>query len=290
MIPPVPAICAWLTLFIGSLTDLKTREVPDTLSYLFITSGLFYWGIISALEWSALPFLYSLAGLALMLSVSLLLFYTGQWGGGDSKLLIGLGAWLGLNFLNLRTLPVLVIYLVNLMVVGGIYGLAWSIYLMLKHRHGFYREYTRLATAHKWQRRGVLILILFFVLLGIVLPIPLYLRLLLPLPAPVLGLGFFLWLFVKAVENTCFYKYIPPSRLTEGDWVVEEIRVKGKPVVKPGDFGVTKAQILALREMEEKGIIKRVRVKEGVPFVPTLWFAFMLTLWQGAWFLTLAGL
>ena len=84
-------------LLIGSYTDIKKREVPDWLNYSLIFSGL---GLrlmysLATFDYSYLAF--GLFGLAVMLIFALFMFYTGQWGGGDSKMLMGLGALIGLR-------------------------------------------------------------------------------------------------------------------------------------------------------------------------------------------------
>ena len=67
---------------IGSITDIKTREIPDWVSYSAIILGL---GLrllysLSTLDWSF--FLYGLLGFGIFLALGLFMFYTGQWGGG----------------------------------------------------------------------------------------------------------------------------------------------------------------------------------------------------------------
>src|SRR3989338_1811145 len=84
-------------LFFASLFDLKTREVPDWISYALVVSGL---GLrllaaLSGAPWSY--FLYGVLGAGLLFAFGMTMYYTRQWGGGDAKLFMGLGAVFATN-------------------------------------------------------------------------------------------------------------------------------------------------------------------------------------------------
>jgi Flp pilus assembly protein protease CpaA len=283
MMPFVPSVIILAALFAASITDFRSREVPDTLSYGLIILGCLHALIISVLAWSFWPAVFSGLGFALMAGVSLALYYTGQWGGGDAKLLMGIGTWLGASYTGLSELPSLAVFLINAVLAGGLYGLLWAFYLMLKHRKGFLEELKRQYAGHR--PASLIILTLGFMFMGFVLLFirePAY-RLLSLGFAFVMLLGYFLWMAVHAVEQVCFYKRIPVAELTEGDWIVEPVVSEGRVLVKVSDFGVTKPQIEALKNSG----IKDVLVKEGIPFVPSLLAAFILTVLYYDWFLFL---
>ena len=78
-------ITALIALIIASYTDITTREVPDWINY-----GLIIFGLGARLIYSLVTFEWSyilngLLGFGCFLVVSLIMFYMGQWGGGDSK-------------------------------------------------------------------------------------------------------------------------------------------------------------------------------------------------------------
>ena len=84
-----------VVLFVASVFDLRTREIPDVFAVLLLA-----WAVTSralgcqpsdwiGLETGLLP------GLAVGLLVGLALFRVGAMGGGDAKLLAGLAACLG---------------------------------------------------------------------------------------------------------------------------------------------------------------------------------------------------
>ncbi|MEK6962778.1 MAG: hypothetical protein AABX70_00005, partial [Nanoarchaeota archaeon] len=99
----------------------------------------------------------------------------------------------------------------------------------------------------------------------------------------VLGLiGYYLVLAMKVLEKTCLIKELPVSKLTEGDWIFKDVRVQGKRICGPKDLGISFKQIAQLKKWR----VKQVWVKEGIPFVPSFFFAYILTLWKSAWFLS----
>ena len=79
-------------LLIATMTDIKTREVPDWLSYSLIVIGLGVRLIYSLFEWNFSYVLFGFIGFGIFFLIALFMYYTKQWGGGDSKLLMGLGA------------------------------------------------------------------------------------------------------------------------------------------------------------------------------------------------------
>ena|SRR5579871_1885690 len=76
---------------LAAVIDLRTREIPNTIPSLLLATGL----VAVWLGWLPITMTQSLEGAGLALLVGLPLFWIGAWGGGDIKLLVGLGAWLG---------------------------------------------------------------------------------------------------------------------------------------------------------------------------------------------------
>ena len=73
------------------------------------------------------------------------------------------------------------------------------------------------------------------------------------------------------------YKYVIPKKLTEGDWVVKDIKIKGKLIYSSKSLGIEKNQIAQLI----KSKIKKVLIKEGLPFVPSFLIGTLITLLFG---------
>jgi len=276
-------VIAFMSLIIASITDIKTREVPDWLNY-----GLIIFGLGSRLIYSvALAdfsfFLYGLAGFFVFFVIANLMFYSAQWGGGDSKLLMGLGAVIGLNF-NFKEMPFLVIFWINIILIGSIYGLFWSFVLAFKNKNKFLSDFMARIKKSVKIRRFLLIICLTVLLFAFFVNI-LMIRFLLVILVFSSLLIYYISIFVKSIEKTCLLKYVEPEKLTEGDWIAKNIIIKKKRICGPKDLGIEKKQIKQLINLKRKGLIKKVLIKEGIPFVPSFLLAFIITLWFGNWLL-----
>ncbi|PQO38040.1 prepilin peptidase [Blastopirellula marina] len=78
-------------LLIATICDLRTREIPDTLSLVLIGWGL----LAKLLGWITLPWLALGLGVVLGLATTLPFFWAGGLGGGDVKLIVALGLVIG---------------------------------------------------------------------------------------------------------------------------------------------------------------------------------------------------
>ena len=65
---------------------------------------------------------------------------------------------------------------------------------------------------------------------------------------------------------------IKPSKLQEGDWILEDIKTD-KLIYSKKSLGVSKEQI----ELIKKHNIKDVLIKKGIPFVPSFLLGAILT-------------
>ncbi|MBN1385622.1 prepilin peptidase [Candidatus Woesearchaeota archaeon] len=274
---------AIMALLISSVSDLKIREVPDWVSYSLIFLALASRLIFSLHEHDFIPFLQGLVGFAVMFLIALAMFYTGQWGGGDSKLLMGIGAVFGIPF-SLQQIPLLVIFIVNLLFLGTVYGLIWSVALVVIRFRDFRKEFKALfrKRVSVMSLRYVLIFSFCLFILVFFTRIRLLQVMLLAL-AGIAIITFFVSIAIKAVENSCMYKHLPPEKLTEGDWIAEDIKVSGRHICGPKDLGISKEQIRELIMLKKQKKISRVLVKEGIPFVPSFLFAMIATMMLGNW-------
>ncbi|MBW2996626.1 A24 family peptidase [Candidatus Woesearchaeota archaeon] len=283
---------AFVALIIGTVTDIKTREVPDWLNFSIIFAGIGIRLIYSSMTFDWIYLLEGAAGLAAFVILGYLMFYAGQWGGGDSKLLMGLGALIGLN-LSLQPNQLLIVFLFNVLLVGAVYGLIYSTTLAIIHREKFIKNFSKLMHSKQIQRFRrmriifliMLILIIAYFLKGRLMDI--FVLSTLTIMIILLYLSFYLVIFVKAVELSAMYRFITPEKLTEGDWIAKDVIVDKKKIVGPKDLGIEKKQIKQLIELKKQGKISKVKVKYGIPFVPSFLAAFILTLGLGAWWLIL---
>ena len=279
---------SFIVLFIGSLTDLRTREVPDWANYGLIISGVSLNLLFSISYMDASFIINSIAGLLIFFGFSYLMFYAGQWGGGDSKMLIGLGAMIGID-VTFKNPQFLSGFFINTLFAGAIYGLLWSIFLAFRNRKRFVKELTKelsqknIVAAKKIILSCMILLAVLFFIVKLV-----YIKILILSGALIALTTFYMWVFVKAIEKSSMYKLVEPSRLTEGDWIVNDVYVGKEYVCGPKDLGIEKRQIRKLVEFYRRGKVKKILIKEGIPFVPSFLIAFVVTLLFGnplMWFL-----
>ena len=268
---------SFVVLLIGSFTDLKTREVPDWLNYGLIISGIGLNLLFSAVYSNSSFIINSLVGLAVFFGIAYIMFYAGQWGGGDSKMLMGLGAMIGIDA-SFKTSQFIFGFFINALFIGAVYGLLWSIFLVFKGKKKFLREFNKILSEKKISAAKkivlicvVLLLILFF-LVGAG-----YIKVMLLSLALLILTAFYLWIFAKAIEKTSMYKLVEPSKLTEGDWIVKDVFVGKEYICGPKDLGIEKKQIKRLIELYKQGRVKKILIKEGIPFVPSFLIAFAVT-------------
>jgi prepilin peptidase CpaA len=87
----LPALVAFSAAALASVTDIRSFRVPNWLSLPLLVSGGLYHGLTDG--WAAL--LGSVLGMLFGGGILLLLHLRGGVGGGDVKLMAGVGAWLG---------------------------------------------------------------------------------------------------------------------------------------------------------------------------------------------------
>ena len=273
---------SFIALLIGSATDLKTREVPDWLNYGLVISGLSLNLLFSTLYSNSSFIINSIIGLAVLFGIAYIMFYAGQWGGGDSKILMGLGAMIGID-VSFKTPQFLFEFLINALLIGAIYGLFWSIFLSIKNKEKFLKEFKKILSENNVVKVKYLLLLILMLLLILLFFIKLdYIKLLILLLLFLVFTTFYLWVFVKAIEKSAMYKFVEPSKLTEGDWIVDDIFVDKQYICGPKDLGIEKRQIKKLIELHKQGKVKKILIKEGIPFVPSFLIAFVVTLMFGS--------
>lgn len=260
------AIITIIVLIIAIYSDLKTREVPDWLNYGLIFSALGIRTIFSFEEgWSFL--LSGILGLGIGFGLACLFYYTHQWGGGDSKLLMGMGAVIGISYPFSSSSFTFLGYFMLVLFLGAIYGLIWmtvsAIRSWKEFSFTFKQSLKRWKMLHYsvWILLGVLIVLsFFFSFIWALLPFPL--------------IFFYLFVFVRSVEKSRFVKQVPVGKLTEGDWLAEDVVVKGN-VLMPKKT-LEKKDLMKLKNMHLHDKIDKVVIKEGVPFTPSFLLAYLV--------------
>ncbi|MEK6936563.1 MAG: A24 family peptidase [Nanoarchaeota archaeon] len=263
-------------LIIATITDLKWREVPDYLNYFLITAGFGLRFFHSALFDNWIYFLYGVLGFLAAFGIGIVFYFFRQWGGGDTKLLMSLGVIFGSRPFFIQDEGVFFLNLIfSIFVTGAVYGLVYGIYLALRNFSKFKEEFNLVMKGEKIRivkNISFLVALVSFILA--------YLSKDLATKIILISLSLFLiiyiyfWIFVKAVENVCMYKIVNVNELSDGDWVVDDVYANKKLIYDKNKLGVEKKDILKF--MKEG--VKKVRVKYGIPFVPSFLIGTVLTL------------
>ncbi len=262
---------------VGGAYDLKTTEIPDIIPHAMIILALFLAIVESLIQHSYLPIFYSLVAGLPFLAFGFLLYYFGQWGGGDAKLLAAIVFLLPTkpNFLNFNfLLPFPLTYLLNVLYVGAGYMILYALVLAFMEKkilREFFKRVEASATFFSLVALACFIAFfatnlyftsvldlekdLFILLRNSVLPLVLFVSLIL------------LWKFVRVVEDVGFKKRIPVSKLKVGDVLLESKRWDG----------ITEAE---LRKIKKSGK-KFVTIKTGVRFGPVFSLALLFTFFYG---------
>ena len=256
-------------LIVASFFDVKTREVPDTLSYIFVL-GVLGISIIYSLYTTIFFSLWSLFGLVVFFLLGYILYVTKQMGGADVKLLAGLGAVFANN--SLWNFPLLISFFLALLFLGAFYTLTWGLVLYIKSFHDANKKAKELLQAKKACRFSLFLLtvLVFITLFFIQDPTT---QIMLTSLALISIITFYLYIFIRVVESLHFLKKVSLSDLTEGDWLAKDVHLNNKLICSAKHPCLDKKQIEKLK----KAKVDHVLIKIGIPFVPAILLATIFT-------------
>ena len=278
-------ILLFVVALIGSiaagLCDLKTTEIPDEIPYVMMAVGIIGNLIKSYLVWSYWPFLLSMiVGLG-FLGFGFFMYYLGQWGGGDAKILSAIGFLVPVvppEFKTSLMFPLPLSFFFNVFLVGAVYMILYALVLSIMNRKIWSVFFEDLKANTKIIVMLNMLLIVFLYVFGIAFA-KYYQADMIVFSVVILLISsgfFFLWKFVKTVENVGFKKKIPMSELKVGD--------------VPLDYkiweGITEKELKKIKSSGKK----YVWIKEGVRFAPAFPLALIFTILIGdgiVWFLRL---
>ena len=270
---------------VAAAWDLRTTEIPDPIPYAMIAIALLVYGYQSIVQWDYMPLANSIAVGAVLFGFGYALYHFGQWGGGDVKLLSAIGFLLpntaatGSLFPGLYLwFPFPLSYLFNVFFIGAIYMLTYALILALLNKKIFsefgreVKASTNVIVAGSVALFVVFLFINWYFARSLQLPLVaarqmsfILINSLVPLGVT-LGL-FFVWKFVRAVENVAFKKRVPVSKLKVGDVLLDS---------KVWD-GITKRQMKRIQRSKKR----YVWIKEGVRFAPAFPLALLFTVYYG---------
>lgn len=273
MFPLIPLIVAFAGSIYAALWDLRTTEIPDEIPHAMIIFALIFYGIQSIIESNYWIFLNSLIAGGAIFILGFVMYYAGQWGGGDAKVL---AAIIFLLPVSNTILPFPITYLINVFIVGAGYMILYSLVLAMMNKKIFSAFFA------DFKKKGIQTLVItvpvslfvvfaainYYFLQLLSLPINYFSIFLYPVIVLFASAGLFvIWRFAKAVEDVGFKRKIALSKLKVGDVLM------GSKIWE----GITEKQLKKIKKSQKKF----VWIKEGVRFAPTFPLALLFTLVYG---------
>lgn len=241
MIDVILVIIGSLGLLIGTITDFQKREVADWINFGMIFSGIGLRLVYTAITFDWQFLLFGIMWVVATYIFSLFMYYSGQWGGGDCKMIMGLGALFGttpyffnqtgdftrfiLPFTTSYNISFMAHFLFNAFFIGSIYGIFWTILLAIIHKKRFIEEYKKNIASK--EMRYIIITIVILFIIGYVYLI--FNNMLYVYPQVILWIVAITPLFIafiRSVEKGCMIRPMYVKDLTEGEWIAEEVWIK----------------------------------------------------------------
>ncbi len=255
---------AFIWTAIAVFVDLKKREVPNWLNFSLIAFALAYRAFYSIHVNDYSFFFFGAVGFCVFFALAYGFYYARAFAGGDAKLLMGFGVILPYsNFSDLFYYGL--VFLFGLFFLGVIYSLIYSVFIVLKRKEKFIKEFSgNLKRNYKLAGIFLALTVLADLLFSRGVISMFYLSIAL------------LYFYVKSLDK-CMIVKLPASKLSEGDWLDKEVRV-GNKMIGRSVHGLSIKDIAILKKND-----KEVYIKEGIPFTP----AFLLSLIMVFFFLIL---
>jgi len=247
------------------LQDLKRREVDNLWNFSLIAFVLAYRAGVSVYNQDVWFLINGILGLIIFLFLGNLFYYSRLFAGGDAKLLIALGPILPLSYNWIINFKIIGLFVLLFLIMGSVYVLFWAMVLVIENRKDFIKEFKL-----QWKDYNKLFLIFlgFSIVLGVVMI--LLVNFVFGISLALVFLSFpILFVFSKAVEESCMKTAMTPEELTEGEWLYEDITVAGKKI-KADWEGVSKEEL----DLIQKKYKKKILIKKGIPFTPGFLLAF----------------
>jgi Flp pilus assembly protein protease CpaA len=264
----------------ASYFDIKTGEIPDKFTVGLVVVAL---ALRAAFSLELSDFNYLLDGLivgGIFFGFGAALFYTGGWGGGDAKLIAGIGASIG-GFMgpsivdsSFLYFPAFFGFFVALSIVAIPYSLLYAIVLSLRSPKVFSLTKQKLAASWLLLALAVAGSTTLFILIK-----PWSVLMVFAIVSP--PLFYLLILFTRSVEEVAMQKEIALKDLREGDMLAEDLVINGKKLASKRDMdGVSKEALKKIKSA--KGAPKKVRIKWGIRFAPAFPLALLVSpIWGG---------
>ena len=250
------ALAALATLF-AIYEDLKKREVANWLNFSLIAFGLSYRAFFSLRTSNFKFLLLGLLGTFSMYALANILYYSKVFAGGDAKLLMGFGAIIPSTTI-VQTFANSVVFVFILFLIGSVYGLFYTLIILKDNKKQFSKKIRKSFDKNNILYFTLIILFVLGILFSLLLPFVIFVSFFSLIP--------FIYLYARSIES-CMIKVYPSNKLTEGDWIENDIKFKNH-FVKKTVHGLSLQDIKLLQKYNVS-----VKVREGIPFTPAFLFA-----------------
>ena len=237
-----------------SITDIKTQYASDYLQDILIWFGILAQIILFLFTKNIHPLFWMAVSLITLVPFSYILYITGLWGGGDVKSVAMISTLI--PYFNGR--EIIIPMAINFIFISAIYSVIVT---------GWYGIKKKILKRLDWTIISVIILIsaLSFIFLNRMLAwFVVLVSILLFSPT------------IKRIDDS-MEKIVNVKDLMEGDWILEEIKKNGKIIYKPRKEGISEREI----ELLKKSGIKKVKIKYGIPLIPSFLITIIVTIFFG---------
>lgn len=256
----------WITAAV--IQDFRKREVANWWNFSLIVFALAYRAFLSIENWNAGYFLWGMIGLVGGFALANIFYYGRMFAGGDAKLMMALGTTLPLSLDWRMNAEILFWFLMLLVLSGAVYGAVYSIFLVFSNIQAFGREFKKLF----FKNMKIVLSVLTIAALAGFISINPNFRLLIYF-AVLIFISPILFIYAKAIENSCMNRLVDVKDLTIGDWTIKNIKA-GRKTIKPNWEGLSEEELKIIRQR----VHGKVLVKQGIPFTPAFLMAFLAML------------
>jgi Flp pilus assembly protein protease CpaA len=246
------------------IQDIKTKEIANWISFSLMVFALGFRFFYSLFQGDGFVFFYNgLIGLAIFFVIGNLLYYGKVFAGGDAKLMISLGTILPYSSNIFSNIQGFFNFILIFLFVGFFYIFASSTFFCVKNFKSFKEEFLKQLKKNKKLMIIAACISILLLLFGFVEKLSFALGLLILFTS-------FLYLYSKAIDESCMIKEVKTQNLREGDWLYSNLKI-GKKIINAKWEGINKKDI---RDIKKK--YKQVKIRQGIAFSPVFLISFIV--------------
>ncbi|MEM2707500.1 MAG: A24 family peptidase [Candidatus Pacearchaeota archaeon] len=254
----------FIYLLIATIWDIKKREIPDWISYSLLFFGISY-RIFQSFFYSSIIFNLAIVYFLFFILANIF-YYSKFFAGGDYKLLISLSPVFCYPPLILKKDFFFLKFLIYVLIVSSIYGLIWSFYILIKN----YKKFKFKEEIKESKFLTIVLFSLIFLILSLIFYF-IYDHIFFIFSFLIFLIFPFLYIIINFADKMLIIEK-NYNEIVEGDILYKDIKI-GNKIIKAKWEGLNKEEIKLIKKFK-----KKVKIKEGIPFVPVFFIAFVL-LW-----------